>query len=158
MKKIKQKEKTHQDGFTLLEMLIVIGIIAILAAAVLVAINPARQFRLARDSQRTSNVTTILNAIGQDISENTGTFKCNGVATSLPATSTIMKSIGGFDIASCITPTYVAALPFDPAKSGAHFTSVTDYDSEYRVSQDVNGRVTVSADAELSTSTISATR
>ena len=63
-----------QRGFTLIEILVVIGIIAVLAAVVLVAINPARQFKLARDSQRVSNITAILNAVGQNIAENRGLF------------------------------------------------------------------------------------
>ena len=50
-------------GFTLIEILVVIGLIAILAAVVLIAINPGRQFSQAHNSQRTSNVETILNAI-----------------------------------------------------------------------------------------------
>src|SRR3989338_8510432 len=51
--------------FTLIEVLIVIAIIAILAAVVIVAINPTEQFGSANNAQRSSNVTTILNAIDQ---------------------------------------------------------------------------------------------
>ena len=62
--------KNQGSGFTLIEILVVIGIIAVLATIVLIAINPARQFRQARDTQRTSNVNALLNAIGQYIADN----------------------------------------------------------------------------------------
>ena len=68
--------KEIKKGFTLIEVLVVIGILAILATVVLVAVNPARQFKIARDSQRTANVTAILNAIGQNMTDNRGLFSC----------------------------------------------------------------------------------
>ena len=142
----------------MIEVLVVIGIIAVLAAVVLVAVNPARQFKLARDSQRTANVMAILNAVGQNLSENGGTFKCAGVSTSFPATTTLVKNSGGFDIAPCIIPAYISAMPYDPSKAGAHYTSNVDYDTQYSITQDINGRLTVSAAAEVSTTTISVTR
>ena len=117
------KKLMNNKGFTLIEILLVIGIIAILAAVVLIAINPARQFKQARDSQRVSNVNAILNAVGQNIADNKGLFKCNGVTTALPSTLQIMASTSpatanGFDIARCLVPTYMPSLPFDPNTAG----------------------------------------
>jgi len=43
-----------KKGFTLLELLIVIGILAILSTTVVLVINPAELLKKARDSQRIS--------------------------------------------------------------------------------------------------------
>jgi type IV pilus assembly protein PilA len=156
------KPRTYaRGGFTLIEVLVVIGIIAILAAVVLVAVNPSRQFKLARDSQRTSNVNAILNAIHQNMSEHKGSFVCNGVAKTVPVTFTRIKSSSSpadpGDIASCLVPDYLSALPFDPSITDGHFASTTDYDTGYEYARDTNGRITASSTGELTT-TISVTR
>lgn len=155
-------KKKPQNGFTLIEVLVVIGIIAILAAVVLVAVNPSRQFKLARDSQRSANVNALLNAIHENISEHRGSFICNGTMRSLPNTPTVVKFGTGFptytgDIASCLVPDYISALPFDPAIAAAHYASTTSYDTGYEVFIDVNGRITASSTGEL-TPTISVSR
>ncbi len=154
------KKYKNKRGFTLIEILIVIGIIAILAAVVLVAVNPSRQFKLARDSQRVSNVNAILNSISQNISENHGVFYCSGNPITLPTIPTIVKSDvagGGFDLARCVVPTYISSLPYDPSAIGAHYNNDTDYDTHYVIYQDINGRVTASSTGEITTS-ISVTR
>ncbi len=144
-----KKYTIKKRGFTLIEILVVIGIIAVLAAVVIVAINPGRQFKLARDSQRVSNINAILNAIGQNIAEHKGIFMCDVNPLTFPSTSTPIKATSGIDIAECIVPTYISTLPYDPSAPGAHFDSVTDYVTGYSVSQDAQGRITVSAVGEF---------
>jgi prepilin-type N-terminal cleavage/methylation domain-containing protein len=50
-------------GFTLVELLIVIAILAILAAAVVIVLNPAELLAQARDSQRITDLKTLKDAI-----------------------------------------------------------------------------------------------
>jgi len=51
------------QGFTLIELIIVIAILGILAVAVLSAINPLEQIRKANDARRRSNAAELLNAL-----------------------------------------------------------------------------------------------
>src|ERR1700722_8063946 len=116
MGSIKKKlAEGKSKGFTLIEILAVIGITAILAADVAGAINPGRQFAQARNAQRESDVNTILNAIGQDLADNKGEFVCAGVGTAIGSATT---SIGtaGTNLNSCLVPTYISsAIPMDPS-------------------------------------------
>ena len=147
-----------QEGFTLIELLIVIALIAVLAGAVIIALNPARQFQQARDSERWSHVSAIAGAITQNITENKGVWTCsNQGATTLPASSTRIASAGGINLCSCLVPNFTAALPYDP--SNGNYTDCSSYDTGYSVSRDAaTGRVTVSAVGEVSTSSISVTQ
>jgi len=152
------KKSIGKEGFTLIEILVVIGIIAVLATVVLVAVNPARQFKLARDSQRTSNVNAILNSLHQNMAEHRGILVCGGSPYELATTSARIKNGQyGADIANCVVSDYISALPYDPSIVGAHFTSISDYDTGYELVRDVNGRITASSTGEL-TPSISVTR
>ncbi|OGI63097.1 hypothetical protein A2818_01640 [Candidatus Nomurabacteria bacterium RIFCSPHIGHO2_01_FULL_40_12] len=53
-----------KKGFTLLELLIVIAIIAILSVALVIVLNPAETLKKARDAQRIADLSTLKTAIG----------------------------------------------------------------------------------------------
>ena len=153
--------KNIQKGFTLIEILVVIGIIGILATVVLIAVNPSRQFKQARDSQRVANVNTILNALGQNIADHQGNLFCDGSIRVLPKESyygiASSISIDGTNLADCITPDYLPKLPFDPGNSSAYYNNEDDYFTGYTLFVDSSGRITISAVGEIQ-SEISVTR
>ncbi len=129
-------KNNQQSGFTLIEILVVIGMIALLATIVIIAINPARQFAQSRNAQRTSNVNTLLNAIGQNIADNKGVITCSGITTTA---KNIGTGSGLVDLSSCLVPTYIpSAIPFDP-------TSGSAADTKYTIVVDANGRYTICA-------------
>ena len=133
------KQLKKQKGFTLIEILVVIGIIAILAAVVIVALNPGRQFAQARNTQRWSNINTLLNAVGQRLADNRGNWPTAGGCPALPSVSTIVGT-GGFDLATCIVPTYVSTMVVDPT------TNADLASTGYTIIRDSSsGRITIAA-------------
>ena len=56
--------KIEAKGFTLLELLIVIAILAILSVTLVLVLNPAESLRKSRDTQRMSDLATLKTALG----------------------------------------------------------------------------------------------
>lgn len=148
--------KNSSKGFTLIEILIVIGIIAILAAIVIVAINPAKQFAQARNTQRESNINTILNAVGQRIADNKGVFAGQFTIDSVTYTCPTLTAGTVYTILDdaaqssteidldCLYPTYIPAqIPVDPV--GGTWTDKDTYDTKYTIEVNDTGRVTICA-------------
>jgi prepilin-type N-terminal cleavage/methylation domain-containing protein len=147
------RRKIPVQGFTLIEILVVIGMIAILASIVLIAINPLRQFAQARNAQRESDVNAILNAIGERLAEHKGVFNDTDLCTlPLPNVETaIGNATGSYNLNPCIVPDYISAFPVDPEGSNTCTTpSCTGgnehYESGYSIIQDpLTLRITICA-------------
>ena len=110
------KHKQTRKGFTLLEILLVIAAIGILAAIVLVAINPTRQINQARQAGINSEKNTIEKAL-QQVLIDTGSYpsSIDGVQKEVCATGA--EQVGG--LTDCngkvdlrvLIPDYIAAIP-----------------------------------------------
>jgi len=133
------KKNYQKKGFTLVEMLVVIGLIALLSTAVLVAVNPARQFKSARDATRHAHLSAMLNAIGQNMTEHKGVFSCGGVLTNLPPTPTNISSNhpNDVDLEKCLVPTYLSSIPEEPTEGF------------YQIFQDEQGYISLISESEL---------
>ena len=136
----------REAGFTLIEILLVIGILVLLLSIVIVAINPARQFANANNAKRSSDVNAILNAIQQYMVDNRGSLPPNMATGS--ATVTIATGVGNADICSSLVPRYIAAFPSDPNSTagGSPITNCNSYNSGYVASMSAtDNRITISA-------------
>lgn len=147
----KSHMSTFRRGFTLIELIIVIAIIAIVASAVFISIDPARRLHSARNATRWADVTAILEGVKKYQFDNDGEYPN---IDDDPATVQIAGSnIGGCGSASCTAQTiasqncelhslstdlrpYMKSLPSDP-KTG------TPRDSRYYVNKDEYGIVSV---------------
>lgn len=145
-----------QGGFTLLEVLLVVAIIAILAGIVIIAINPGKQLGDSRNSQRQADVNTVLNAVYQYSLDNNGTIPSGVTTTATEICATGASSCTGLVDLSAITANekYISAIPKDPQCSTTCATNGTGY----KILKTANGRITVTAPAAEQSKTISVTR
>lgn len=131
----------HQKrrGFTLIEVLLVVAIIGILAAIVILAINPPRNIASANNAQRQSNVNTILSAIHQYAIDNRGSIPTTISGASVEICKTFANCAGLVDLTALTDQErYIITIPTDP-------TNATTNGTGYFVYKDTYNRVTVTA-------------
>ncbi|HVM76946.1 MAG TPA: type II secretion system protein [Candidatus Paceibacterota bacterium] len=146
-------------GLTLIEIVITVAIIGIVSGVYFLVANPAGQVQGARNSRRSLDLQNIMLAIRQNIADGgTGTFTCS--SGSVPtSTKTMTSAGGGYNIAPCLIPTYLATMPIDPGTTTAYYNSPTDYNTAYTiVYNSASGTITLSAPAAELKKTISITR
>lgn len=142
----------RSKGFTLLEVLLVVGAIAVIAGIVILAINPSKQLAETRNAQRRVDINTILNGIYQYAIDNNGTLPAAITTTPTAACKTGGSCAGLIDLSVLTTSgTYLVAIPADPTGATANSTA-------YNVSKNANGRVTVAAPSAELAATITVTR
>ena len=140
-------------GFTLLEVLLVVATLGILAAIVILAINPAKMLADARNAQRRIDVNTISNAVYEYAVDNNGTLPANITATATPMCKTGGTCGALIDLSVLTTgQKYIVSIPFDPSSS-------TPASAGYTImSSSTTGRITVAAPAAENGVTVSITR
>ena len=140
--------KRTSSGFTLLEILLVIGIIAVLATVVAVSLDPATRFQNAKDARRLSDIQSILSAIHQSIVDNRGALP-SGIDTTEREIASSGSGCGiDTDIChvsgdACVDLSeplakYLKMMPYDPEEGSESHT-------RYSVQVNENNIVTVGA-------------
>ncbi len=140
-----------QKAFTLVELIIVIAVVAILAGAIFVAIDPARRLHEARNARRSGDIATVLDAVKKYQADNEGTHYTNvenmnfnlyyqlGTATTNCGITCGLNNTQG----SCINladigSNYLAIVPIDPKDGDLQHAG-------YAIMKDNNGAITIEA-------------
>lgn len=114
------KSNKRYEGFSLIEILVVVALIIILATITIVAINPAKNFRDTRNAQRSADVAQILNAItqytsekGQSIAKWPSIMTCD--TTDWKVGSPIGTDATSVDLSNGLVEEFIVAIPQDPS-------------------------------------------
>ena len=146
---------SRRKAFTLVELIIVIAIVAILAGAIFVAIDPARRLHETRNARRSADIATLLDGIKKYQADNSGThystligiavnqwYVIGTAAGSCTRTCTTYTAQSSCVNLSGIGSNYLAIIPKDP-KDG------TDAQTGYVLKKDSNGAISIlSCDVE----------
>lgn len=125
------RQPTKGEGFTLVELLVVIAIIAVLAAVVVLIINPVELTKRSRDAARLSDMSNLQNAINVAVQEatnsSTANILCAGTGGATPCQGNSNTGTRATDGTGWIkvnlsssNAVSVATLPVDPINDSTY--------------------------------------
>lgn len=109
-----------EKGFTLIELLVVIAIVAVLAGALLIAINPQSMIQKSRDSKRLQDVDTLVKALNLALADGELLLADTSSCTTCDSASgtTAVDSTGYVQYTTILNKTglskFIPTLPTDP--------------------------------------------
>lgn len=140
--------KHNNKGFTFIELLIVMGLIAVLVSVLIFVVKPGERMPKARDDQKETHLNAIWQAVERKIDQDNGAWvDCPSIPTDA------MTAIGSnpdyqYDLYSCIVPDYLSEPLFDALEG--YYNGPEDYDTNYRIWRDsTTGRISLRAEGEL---------
>lgn len=145
MIKTAQFRKIRNQGFTLVELLVVIAIIAVLAAVVVLVVNPVELTKRSRDAVRLSDLASLQQAINVVVQDSTLTplqTYCTPPADATPPCTGTSTDNGGREIdgsgwvkvdLSGQTTINIPTLPIDPSNGATYKYSYFGNSTGYKL-------------------------
>lgn len=118
-------KKYIKNGFTLVELIIVIAVIGFIGGVLLVQLKPNLILQKGRDSKRLQEITTLQKAINLALTEGEITLTSNGTSCTSCSSTTGTSLVNGSGYVKFTIPSgktglsnYISALPIDPSNTG----------------------------------------
>ncbi|MBN1162451.1 type II secretion system protein [Patescibacteria group bacterium] len=128
------KNRNLTNGFTFVELVVVVGIFIVLLSVLLITVNPSEQYRVASDEKRMRDVARILNALEKWLDDGENTVDDLNSGKGIPKEP---KDIGSgedqVNLCRDLVPKYLNNLPYDIDYTNTYYNDCDDYYTGYDI-------------------------